>query len=393
MRQMKKRVIRYLKHLALTLLVLLIAGVITLYALNGNAHYADNPQKKNWHNEGPYVFYENDTTLSVNYISGNKEMGFAVEESQQSIHAKTELSCYFNLDSTSFNFIIEADPKIPESIYEDAHKILAISDIESGYRTFRDFLIHHRVIDEKLDWIFGEGHLVLLGDFVDRGFSTTQVLWFIYMLEQKAERHGGMVHFILGNHEIKNLQGNHTKASLKYFYAAAILGKQQYELYDSTSIIGRWMASKNTVELINGHLFTHGGISPEVIPHNTSIGFINNIVRQNYRQAYYPKKDDDLEQLLISPTKGPSWYRGYFQDDLSQNEVEATLRAFNANAVVVGHTLQRKVKKMYQGKVFAIDVNHPKDYRKSWPHQESEGLLIQDGKYYRLLHDGTEIEL
>lgn len=96
---------------------------------------------------------------------------------------------------------------------------------------------------------------------------------------------------------------------------------------------------------------------------------------------------------MISPTKGPSWYRGYFQDDLSQGDVEATLRAFNANTVVVGHTLQRKVKKMYNGKVFAIDVNHPKDYRKSWPHQESEGLLIQDGKYYRLLHDGTEIEL
>ena len=51
-------------------------------------------------NEGPYVFYENDTTLSVNYISGNKEMGFAVDESQQSIHAKTELSCYFNFPPT-----------------------------------------------------------------------------------------------------------------------------------------------------------------------------------------------------------------------------------------------------------------------------------------------------
>ena len=78
-----------------------------------------------------------------------------------------------------------------------------------------------------LNWTFGNGHLVLVGDFVDRGFSTTQVLWFIYKLEQEAEKQGGYVHYILGNHELKNMQGNYESASLKYFHVAAILEKQQ----------------------------------------------------------------------------------------------------------------------------------------------------------------------
>ena len=57
---------------------------------------------------------------------------------------------------------------------------------------------------------------------------------------------------------LKNMQGNYESASLKYFHVAEILEKQQNELYDSNSFIGKWMASKNTLELINGNLFVHG---------------------------------------------------------------------------------------------------------------------------------------
>ena len=70
--------------------------------------------------------------------------------------------------------------------------------------------------------------------------------------------------------------------------------------------------------------------------------------------------------------------------------MEKGLDKFGAKAVVVGHTLQWSVKKLYQGKVFAIDVKHPKDYRSSFPPVSSEGLLIEAENYYRLLDDGTK---
>ena len=85
--------------------------------------------------------------------------------------------------------------------------------------------------------------------------------------------------------------------------------------------------------------------------------------------------------------------RGYFKDDLSQEEVEKGINKFNAKAVVVGHTLQWSVKKLYNGKVFAIDVKHPKDYNKNWPNKKSEGLLITEGKYHRILANGKKLEL
>ncbi|MFT5261565.1 MAG: hypothetical protein ACI8YQ_000289 [Polaribacter sp.] len=390
---MKKRIFRYLKHTTLTVLILGIAA-ISFGLYHGTAlHYGDNPLMMDWDKEGPYAFYENDSTLQVNYIRGNKTDGFYLDQNSHSTDSLISASCYFPLDSTTFNFSITTDFKPSLSTYNDGQKILAISDIESGYKTFRDFLINNNVIDTDLNWTFGKGHLVLVGDFVDRGFSTTQVLWFIYKLEQEAEKQGGYVHYILGNHELKNMQGKYESASLKYFHVAAILEKQQNDLYGSNSIMGKWMASKNTMELINGHLFVHGGIHPEVADSKLSITEINQIGRQNYYTPFYPKREKNIEQLILSTHTGVSWYRGYFKDDLTEEEIDLGLNKFKAKSVIVGHTVQSKVNRKYNGKVIGIDVQHPKDYHENWPNRKSEGLLIEGDKYYRIFNNGEKVEL
>jgi len=249
------------------------------------------------------------------------------------------------------------------------------------------------VIDSNLNWTFGKGHLVLVGDFVDRGWSVTQVLWFIYKLEQDAQKQGGYVHFIIGNHELKNMQGNFDSAADKYLAVSRILEKTQSELYDQKSFIGKWLSSKNSIEIINGNLFTHGGIHPEVANSNVSLDEINQTIRSNYYKAYYPKTIKNNEQLLTSNKTGICWYRGYFKDNLTQEEVERGLDIFNAKTVIVGHTLQSKVNKTYNGKVIGIDVHHPKDYHKNWPSGKSEGLLIENDKYYRVFSDGKKKEI
>lgn len=390
---MKKRIVRYLKHILGTIISLLLIGVVIIISINGSFEYGNDPQAINLNREGPYVFYESDSSLHVNYIRGNKTDGFYLDKTEYHTNDEILANCHFPLDSSSFNFTIQSEITIPEAIYEDQQPVLAISDIESGYKTFRDFLIANKVIDENLEWIFGKGHLVLVGDFVDRGFSTTQVLWFIYRLEQEARKKGGHVHFIIGNHELYNMQGKFKSASYKYYGVASILGKQHHDLYNKNSFIGKWMASKNTLELINGNLFAHGGLHPDIENYNITIDQVNQINRENYDQSYFPKPKESVEQLILSNKKGICWYRGYFKDDLSQEEVEKGINKFNARAIVVGHTLQRSVKKLYEGKVFAIDVKHPKDYNKNWPAKKSEGLLIREGKYYRVFADGELLEL
>lgn len=379
--------------MGITIFGLLISAIITGLLIGANLHYGDHPLMRQLDSDGPYVFIENDSLLQVNYIKGNKEDGFYTEQNTYPADSTITLTASFPLDSSAFDFSLQPKNETPECIYDDGHPVLAISDIESGYRTFRDFLINNQVIDKQLNWTFGRGHLVLVGDFVDRGNSTTQVLWFIYKLEQEAEKHGGKVHYILGNHELKNFRGQHEAASKKYYGVAAIMEKQHHQLYDSNSFIGKWLTTKNSIEMINGILFAHGGLHPDFGDQTISLKQINQINRQNYRKVFYPKRGDELEQLITSTRKGISWYRGYFKEDLTQQQVEAPLQRFSARSIVVGHTIQSRVNKQYQGKVFAIDVVHPKDYQKNWPKKRSEGLYIEDGKYYRVLHDGTKKQI
>ena len=390
---MKKRIFRYLKHQFVSLFVL--GAVLVPFGLYHGAslHYSDHPLLYNIDNDGPYVFFKNDSLINVNYIKGTKTKGFYVDTKEYSIASDITSTSYFQIDSSSFNFKINSDIKVPKASYNDGNPILAISDIEGGYKTFRDFLIQNQVIDNKLNWIFEKGHLVLVGDFVDRGWSVTQVLWFIYKLEQDAEKHGGIVHFIIGNHELKNMQGNFDSAADKYLAVSRILEKTQSELYDKKSFIGKWLSSKNAIEKINGNLFAHGGIHPDVANSNVSLDEINQLVRSNYYRAYYPKVKKTNEELLISNKKGICWYRGYFKDDLTQEQVDAGLNKFNAKSIVVGHTLQSKVNRQYNGKVIGIDVKHPKDYQKYWPKGKSEGLLIKNDKYYRVFADGGKQEI
>ncbi|SIR08273.1 metallophosphoesterase [Maribacter ulvicola] len=390
---MKERIIRYFKNVLGTILVLFIIGIIVVVSLNGSVAYGTDPLSLNLDKEGPYVFYENDSTINVQYIRGNKTDGFYVDKTTHNSKEHIAAISKFPLDDSNFSFTIRSEFEIPATSYTDDQPILAISDIESGYKTFRDFLITHKVIDTNLNWIFEKGHLVLVGDFVDRGFSTTQVLWFIYKLEQDAKNKGGHVHFIIGNHELYNMQGKFKSASYKYYGVASILEKQHHDLYNNNAFLGRWMAFKNTIERINGHLFAHGGIHPGIAKYDITLDQVNQINRDNYHLSYFPKPEETIEQLVTSNKKGICWYRGYFKDDLSQEDVAIGIDKFNATDIIVGHTLQWSVKKLYNGKVYAIDVKHPKDYNKNWPNKNSEGLLITPEKFYRLKHDGKQLEL
>ncbi|MEL7339589.1 MAG: metallophosphoesterase [Bacteroidota bacterium] len=333
--------------------------------------------------------------MNLHYIQGNQEDGFEITSNRYRTDTIFKTSCYFTLDNSAFSFAIDMDQiAIPPSTYHDGGNIFAVSDIESAYRTFRDLLLNNGIIDNNLNWAFGNGHLVLVGDFVDRGFSTTQVLWIIYKLEQEAKKKGGSVHFIVGNHEIKNMQANYESASPKYTYIAHILGRQQHELYNSNSFLGRWLSQKNTMELINGYLFVHGGIHPQVAKIDLDLAEMNRVIRAKYYQGYYPKRERSDAQSLVSTTTGPAWYRGYFKDKtLSQAEVEMGLDKFDAKEAIVGHTIQSTVNRSFEGKVIGIDVQHPKDYHKNWPARQSEALLIENGNYYRVLANGKKVAI
>jgi hypothetical protein len=381
----RTRLAKIARRTSLAILILIPALLYVGHSLGARLHYADNPMALNWDNEGPYIFFEADNALSIEYLKGDAEGEFTAERTTWPTGSPRTATSHYPLDSTKFEFAITTEFTTPPSVYDDDNKILAISDIESNYKALRDLLIDAEVIDDDLNWTFGTGHLVLVGDFVDRGYFTTQVLWFIYKLEQDAQTQGGHVHYIIGNHELKMMYGDFAAADPKYAEVASILGRQQIDLYSSSSLLGRWMASKNAMEIINGTIFVHGGLHPDLADYGQGIEEINQAIRQTYREPVGSAQENDL---LISRETGPCWYRGYFKDDLTQQQIEGVLERFGAEAVVVGHTVQSRVNRRNHGKVIAIDVMHPNDDHKLWPEGHSEALLIDGDKYYRVLAGG-----
>ena len=114
---MKKRIFRYVKHISITLLLLGTSVILFGLYHGASMHYGDNPKMMDWDKDGPYVFYQNDSILNVNYIKGNQDDGFFLEQKEYSVNSKIPAFCHFPLDSTSFEFSINTDIKSPLNTY------------------------------------------------------------------------------------------------------------------------------------------------------------------------------------------------------------------------------------------------------------------------------------
>lgn len=296
-------------------------------------------------------------------------------------------------------FFVSIRPRytIPKSNYEFPEKLIAISDIEGKFDAFAGFLQCNQIIDENFNWIFDKGHLLLVGDFVDRGKNVTQVLWLIYKLEQQAELKGGKVHFVLGNHEVMNFHGDHRYNQGKYLKVAQeISGKQNKTealkyLYSEKSEIAKWLATKNVIEKIGDYLFVHGGLSSEILNFQLNLTEINHQVRSTYHREDYEK--DEVTKFLYS-SKGPFWYRGLIgqkseDSDKVEGEVDQVLSYYKAEKMVLGHTVVDSISKGYKGKIIRIDVPHA--YQKF--SGKTKGLLIEKGIEYTIDDLGNKTPL
>ncbi|MEK7225175.1 MAG: metallophosphoesterase [Bacteroidota bacterium] len=327
--------------------------------------------------DGPYVLYKGDA-IFVRYIM--EQDGWKVVKNDTSrVADKSSLTISVATDDTAKTFIVKLKEELKneKTEYKKVSKQLAISDIEGSFRVFRKLLQANGVIDSNYNWTFGEGHLVLTGDFFDRGMQVTETLWLIYSLEEKAKAAGGYVHFILGNHEIMNMSGDIRYVHPKYKDIAVLLGERYEDLYGENSELGRWLRTKNIAERVGDVLYIHGGISTEMNNMNITLQELNELTRPWYHDSTFRYDDGRLD--VIYGDAGPFWYRGYYKNPSKtvKQQVDSTLTKFNVKHIATGHTLVGDtVSSWYNGKLFNTDVHHATG--------RSEGLLYEDKKFYRV---------
>ncbi len=236
--------------------------------------------------DGPYVDYNGDQ-VTVKYIVPEKNGTKVIKADSVALLQKGSLSLKVMTDVANETFLVrlKKELKNENSEFLNVNKLLVLSDIEGNFGAFRKLLQANKVIDEKFKWKFDNGHLVLIGDFFDRGKQVTEVLWLIYSLEEKAKDEGGYVHFILGNHEIMNLSNDLRFVPQKYIDNSSLLNKKYVSLYDENSELGRWLRTKNIVEKIGNNLFAHGGISAQMNKLSMSVSNINQLSRPYYADS------------------------------------------------------------------------------------------------------------
>ena len=236
------------------------------------------------------------------------------------------------------------------------------------------------LIDARNRWIGKKAVLVQTGDVTDRGPDSRKAIDLLRKLEGDAQRAGGRVYALLGNHELMRLvsdwryvsQGEtdafknadsidlrerayivfsteaekaakavgkpfDPKVYREQFMKEVPLGSLEMRFaFDAKGEYGAWVRQRAAVARINGILFLHGGISDAA----SLLGCdgINAAVRKDLLSLPVPL--EQVPTLFSAGETGPLWYRGL------ANEPEAALaptldlilERMRARAIVIGHT-------------------------------------------------------
>lgn len=354
------------KHILNTLLVSLVVIVLGTACSDSNKKvldsYADGPYIINKHDSMSILFQKFDGSFDSLAIANTGAETF-------------EFRCLFDsIDCPSLTFRLQPKSDDKNNVFSMPDRLLALSDIEGDYEKYYRLLLSNHVIDSAYNWTFGEGHLVVLGDLVDRGKYVTQCLWLTYRLEEEAKKHGGKVHYLLGNHEQLVLLGYDEYCAPKYHRNFKAFNKSISQLFDSNTVLGNWIRNKNSIIKIGDLLFVHGGISPSILKYNMSFSEMNNEIRRNIATQDF-STDESWALLTV---EGLLWYRGLVEasdgyEKITQPELDKILDTYNCRSIIIGHTPVEKISTDFSGKVIRLNIMY---------YDDNSALYIENGKQY-----------
>ena len=301
--------------------------------------------------------------------------------------------------------VVLADARqIDDYQWDGVERIVAVGDLHGDYTNYLATLQAAGLVNKRGKWIGGAAHLVQTGDIPDRGPDTEKIIEHLDKLGTQAERKGGRVHSLIGNHEAMNVYGD-----LRYVHAGeyrafvtsksealrdryfemwlqnienqdpeafALLPPDIRERWNQEHPLGwvehrqawnpawnpdgkyaTWVLDKKVAIRLNDTLFLHGGISGFYC--QNSLDWITDRVRSGLR-AYDPTNPGILEDQF-----GPLWYRGLagVEPTATAETVDAILAHHGVKHIAVGHTpTSGVIWPNYDAKVVMIDTGIATSY-------------------------------
>ena len=361
---------------------LLYIIISLFFSLDPSGNYSPQESTVDLINDGPYISLINNK-LKVKWIENSvcKE-DFVKRDNFNEIGKKFGFSFPYNDLLDIYRIKSEYN-----QTYINVDSICVISDVHGEYNTYIDLLKGVGIVDKNLKWNFGRGHLVILGDVFDRGEMVTEVLWHLFGLEKQAERAGGMVHVLLGNHEFMALRNDLVETNKKYRKVEKLAGTRYADLYSERSVLGRWLRTKPVIITINDLLFVHGGISMEMGLKKLKIRQINKIFTNEIIGKSLPELYETESLKFLNQGNGPIWYRGYFNDSaFCETKIDSILTFYGKKHIVVGHTPKPEITSLFNQKILGADAGIMNK-------QSGEMLIIKNGSFYKCSNSGQRIRL
>ena len=360
---------------------------------------------------------------------------------------------------------------------ESRETLIAIGDVHGDFDDFVAILQRTGLIDKQKHWTGGKATFVQAGDLLDRGPKPREVMDLMISLEKEAAQAGGQVVGLLGNHEMMNIMGDlrYVTAANYASFADGNSEERQKAAYDDyvkwgashRSLVaelpqpmelteaewmarhpagfiehreafspqgeyGKWLRGKSAVAEINGIIFLHGGISPDVA--KMKIDAINTQIRSEIKEFDAAKQYLQNEKLIlpffnlqeiasvlqaeiiaerksnVPPNQerqakileflkfndwlsvkedGPLWFRGYdrWTDEQGVPQAGKVLEAYQATHIVVGHTVQKggRIRPRFGNEVFLIDTGMLSSY---YPGGHPSALgICRNGKFVAVYLD------
>jgi Calcineurin-like phosphoesterase len=349
-------------------------------------------------------------------------------------------------------------------------RIVAIGDVHGADAAFVSILQKAQLINANQEWIADNTIFIQTGDVLDRGPGSRKALNLLLGLEKQAPKKNGKVIALLGNHEVMNIVGdlryvsaeeyasysdsNSAKTQDAAFNAyedflkqrAKRFGvqppaftkemeqdwKQKHPLgfvehrhaFSKKGTYGQWLRKHDAIAVVDGNVFLHGGISPEV--KELSFDEINRRIHQELndfdscreylqgQKAALPfftldeivgaaKQELEIQKQkrgqgigenktlercttfdswLIMHPDGPLWFRGFatWNDSEGSTNIQELIQKYKVTRFITAHTVMPdgQIRSRFNGQIFLIDTGILSG--SFFPGGRASALEISEGK-------------
>lgn len=275
-------------------------------------------------------------------------------------------------------------PIPPPTFVPAPPRLIAIGDLHGDLHATRGALRLGRAIDGSDRWIGGRLVVVQVGDQTDRGDDEREVLALLEDLAHQAHAAGGALYYLLGNHEVMNVEldfryvtpeGWTDFADIPHDPADPRLDEFPAERRGRIAAFlpggpyATLLAGQNVVMVVGDTAFVHGGL----LPAHVSYG----LERINGQTRRWMLGEIDEPPVLMG-ADSPVWDRTFSEPFVPEDcdLLAAVLTSLSVQRLVVAHTVQRSgINTACDAQVWRIDVGLADYYG-----GPTEVLQIQDGQ-------------